>query len=152
MKLDQKLESLSKQQKSIVRPIVYLAVALIATIQLGCSSTGSSPTQQVFSQPTNFGNPQGNFQGQGQFFQPLPNGQFNQGGSGTSFQTSPAQFNQGSGTSFQTTPQQFNQGSGTNFQTNPGSGSRGIFGVGYQQPLSYFQSGFIPFAPPKTTC
>ena len=134
MKLDQKFESPAKQRNTVARSIAYLAVAIIATIQLGCSSTGSSPTQQVFSPPTNFGAPQGNFQGQGQFYN--PNGQFNQGGSGTSFQPNPAQFNQG--------------GSGTSF--NPGSSSRGIFGVGYQNPLSQYQSGFNPFAQPKTTC
>lgn len=136
MKSDQKSVSPNKQSNTIARSIALLAVGLIAALQLGCSSTGSSPTHQVFSPPANFGSPQGNFQGQGQFFN--PGGQFNQGGSGTSFQPYPAQFNQG--------------GSGTSFPTNSGSGSRGIFGVGFQRPLSEFQPNFNPFALPKTTC
>lgn len=146
MKLNQQLESDANRLNALWRTIACLGAALIVTIQLGCSATGSSPTHQAFSPPTNFGNPQGTFQGQGQFYQ---------GGSGTSFQANPnGQFYQGgSGTSFQPNPGQYNSGgSGTSFQSNPGSGSRGFFGVGYQRPLSEFQSGFNPFAPPKTTC
>ena len=161
MKFEQKIDTPTKQRNSIVRFFAFLAVALIATIQLGCSSSGSAP-QQVFGQPGNFGT-QGAFQaGSGTSFQNPA--QFNSGGSGTSFQN-PVQFNSGgSGTNFQTNPNgqffqggsgtsfqnpaQFNSGGfGTNFQSNPSSGSRGIFGVGYQQ----YQAGFNPFAP-RTTC
>ena len=163
MKLKQNSESTNKQQSSIARAIICWAVGLFAAVQMGCSSTGSAATQQVFQPQTQapgfYANPA--WGGQQQFQAP-----FNQvnpaGGSGTSFQGN--SYGGGSGTTFQANPSGpfgFNGGgSGTNFQTNSGSGTRSQFGStfpNYQQSR-YFQSGysppssFNPFGLAKTSC
>ena len=176
MKLKQNSESTNKQQSSIARAIICLAVGLFAAVQMGCSSTGSAATQQVFQPQTQapgfYANPAwgGQQQFQAPFNQVNPAGGSStsfqgptfQGGSGTSFQGNP--YGGGSGTTFQADPSGpygFNgRGSCTNFQSNSGSGTRSQFGStfpNYQQSR-YFQSGysppssFNPFGLAKTSC